>query len=349
MIEAEQQPDLAKEESVLVTRQLDSRKVSRRNFNLALTVLIPSMLSLLTACGDSNKPSVNKLSLTKPDVTEKTASLSEFLQADLITRFQLQGLASVPIKVYELHMPDGKPTYIYPYDRSTAINIEAMYYAYDVLMRNNLIRLSTALMVGKQASKDYVANPKDPESTFFRYNYGLGKEVPVGVGILSFAGAIKQRHMLILSETQVPQWASDADAGTREYSSPGTDVINSQTFLTIINTDKIKKRPGSLDVNLTWGALTEVCNQNVKAITMTSNGMAGPNTVMDAIGQEGVCNGLGYAATLRRLGLSWRDAEKAINQLVIGEIPGIPSIKPFPVSKAAYELLPNDGLPLTAK
>lgn len=281
------------------------------------------------------------LDAAKPprEVGVKT-TLATTLTPELIRRFDLQNIANIPAAVHRVTTADGKPTFLYLYDSSTGVNLPAFETAYDSVGPSGLARYVDALKRDRNPS-EYRIIPGD-NTLLFRYNYGENNEQLAEVGIFSSSPVTRARHMLFLDEQSIPAWAKGVKAGTRQFLPPGAEKDSSGVFLTIISPGEFKSSNNPL-VDLNTGVLTEICQQTVLALNFQGSQPAPAGSVNMVISQEGVCNGLGLAATLKRLRASEEEAVTFTGSTIMAGVYGSPNIRFFPTTRSAYALLPDNG------
>ncbi|MDO8570330.1 MAG: hypothetical protein Q7R97_01985 [Candidatus Daviesbacteria bacterium] len=319
-------------------QQIDeAKRITRRHF-LRQAAIYVSGAAILLATGECMYSSSNT-------EDSKDSKLNNFISPGMIDHFNLQDLALRTAKVYQFATTDGIPTSLHVYDSSLKINSSGIIAMYELFNSKNTPKIVEALKESRIVGKDYTVNPNDPEEVYFQYKYSYsGKYPQIPVGIFPFAGATKQRVMLIVNDKDAPQWSKIGDGITRQYITPGSSIEKSLTCLTIINIDKLKAR-GEKDIFITAGITTEICQQSIKAITIINGQIASSDSTEDIVAQEGVCNTLGTASLLKIIGYNWNDANEWLASSYVGNIPGAPEpLKNFQLTESVYNLLPNNGL-----
>lgn len=322
------------------------------------TVIGSALLFLSTACGSTaqdrplNTPNQDTSGAASSGETLPfTGSLSAHMSPDIISLFELQKLAGVPVETYELKTADGKPTFVYVQDRSISINPLEIQQAIDAFTGERSKTLINSLKVGRIPNVDFVENNPNPGTTTFRYDYSIDSKIPpMGVVPVPFSEDTQERHFIIIKGGEIPGWATIGDAVTK-----GRRVgpeAEKAALVTILNTEKLLKRSGDPDYNLNLAMHVEICQQtNVLFAVESGSGVIAPQAAVSSrIAKEGVSNAFGIAANQKRLGSSWEIAKATIDNGVFS-VPAteLPPFKYFPITKAFYNQLPSGDLLLTIK
>lgn len=297
------------------------------------------------AASDAGKPQGN-------ETIQPLSSLSTHMSPDIIARFELQKLADVLVQTHTLKTADGKPTFVHVHDSSININPLAIQEAIDTFTGEYAKNLIDSLKTGKNRGIDFVENSPMPGTTTFKYDYSTTPgHQPIGVVPYSISDITKERHFIITagSNDKLPQWSTIGAGVTIRRRIDNSGIKDSTVQTTVLRTGELLKRPGDPNDNLNHAMLVEICQQTIDALAVKSGAVVtNLNDMSSRIAKEGVCNIFGTATNEKRKGGDWEKVKK-INEGVVYDLGGVPSLKQFPVTEAFFNQLPQVKQLLTKK